>query len=111
MPRLQRPSVRKSFREISVRSSRHARVFHGRRVPPGLENTAYFQPDQSTYSNGTAIAEVEVDVDTGRTRPREPRLALRLFLEARVRKEVLRLDKGRCPFSISCTDLTTRKAT
>src|SRR6266481_3360930 len=34
-------------------------------LSPGLENTAYFQPDQSTYSNGTHIAEVEVDVETG----------------------------------------------
>jgi carbon-monoxide dehydrogenase large subunit len=34
-------------------------------LSPGLENTAYFQPDQSTYSNGTHIAEVEVDIETG----------------------------------------------
>jgi carbon-monoxide dehydrogenase large subunit len=34
-------------------------------LSPGLENTAYFQPDQSTYSNGTHVAEVEVDIETG----------------------------------------------
>ena len=34
-------------------------------LPPGLEHTAYFTPDQSTYSNGTHVAEVEVDVETG----------------------------------------------
>ena len=32
---------------------------------PGLEHTAYFTPDQSTYSNGTHVAEVEVDIETG----------------------------------------------
>jgi carbon-monoxide dehydrogenase large subunit len=34
-------------------------------LSPGLEHTAYFQPDQSTYSNGTHVAEVEVDIETG----------------------------------------------
>jgi carbon-monoxide dehydrogenase large subunit len=34
-------------------------------LAPGLENTAYFQPEQSTYSNGTHVAEVEVDAETG----------------------------------------------
>ena len=33
---------------------------------PGLENTAYFRPDRSTYSNGTTVCEVEVDIETGR---------------------------------------------
>ena len=32
---------------------------------PGLEATSHFTPDQSTYSNGTHIAEVEVDIETG----------------------------------------------
>lgn len=31
----------------------------------GLEDTQYFSPSQSTYCNGTHIAEVEVDIGTG----------------------------------------------
>jgi carbon-monoxide dehydrogenase large subunit len=34
-------------------------------LPPGLESTAYFTPDQSAFSNGTHLAEVEVDIETG----------------------------------------------
>ena len=36
-------------------------------VEPGLESTQYFSPPQSAYCNGTAVVEVEVDVDTGQT--------------------------------------------
>jgi carbon-monoxide dehydrogenase large subunit len=32
---------------------------------PGLEHTAYFTPEQASYSSGTHIAEVEVDPLTG----------------------------------------------
>ena len=32
---------------------------------PGIETTSYFTPPQAAYCNGTHIAEVEVDVDTG----------------------------------------------
>ncbi|MEX2453538.1 MAG: xanthine dehydrogenase family protein molybdopterin-binding subunit [Rhodospirillaceae bacterium] len=34
-------------------------------VEPGLEATHYFSPSQSSYCNGTAVVEVEVDTDTG----------------------------------------------
>ncbi len=34
----------------------------------GLEETQYFSPPQSTYCNGTHIAEVEVDIGTGRVK-------------------------------------------
>ena len=34
-------------------------------VEPGLEATHYFSPSQSSYCNGTAVVEVEVDPDTG----------------------------------------------
>jgi carbon-monoxide dehydrogenase large subunit len=34
-------------------------------VEPGLEATQYFSPSQSSYCNGTAVAEVEVDPETG----------------------------------------------
>jgi len=35
-------------------------------MEPGLEATHYFAPSQSAYCNGTHIAEVEVDVETGK---------------------------------------------
>jgi carbon-monoxide dehydrogenase large subunit len=35
---------------------------------PGLEHTAYFTPQQAAYCNGTHVAEVEVDIETGRVR-------------------------------------------
>jgi len=59
------PGLRKSFREISVKSIGMPGFSMAGGLSPGLENTAYFQPDQSTYSNGTHIAEVEVDIETG----------------------------------------------
>ncbi|NQU72259.1 MAG: xanthine dehydrogenase family protein [Rhodospirillales bacterium] len=34
-------------------------------VEAGLESTQYFSPTQAAYCNGTAIVELEVDVDTG----------------------------------------------
>src|SRR5690606_24031243 len=34
-------------------------------LEPGLESTHYFSPEQSAYCNGTHVAEVEVDVETG----------------------------------------------
>lgn len=34
-------------------------------VEPGLESTQYFSPSQAAYCNGTAIVELEVDVETG----------------------------------------------
>jgi carbon-monoxide dehydrogenase large subunit len=59
------PGMRKSFREVAVRSIGMPGFSMVGGLPPGLENTAYFQPDQSTYSNGTHVAEVEVDIETG----------------------------------------------
>ena len=35
-------------------------------VEPGLESTQYFSPPQAAYCNGTAVVEVEVDVETGK---------------------------------------------
>jgi carbon-monoxide dehydrogenase large subunit len=37
-------------------------------VSAGLEHTATFSPAQSTYSNGSHVAEVEVDIETGYVR-------------------------------------------
>ncbi|HLK82098.1 MAG TPA: xanthine dehydrogenase family protein molybdopterin-binding subunit [Xanthobacteraceae bacterium] len=59
------PGLKKSFREIAVKSIGMPGFSMAGGLSPGLENTAYFQPDQSTYSNGTHVAEVEVDIETG----------------------------------------------
>jgi carbon-monoxide dehydrogenase large subunit len=59
------PGMRRSFRDIAIKSIGMPGFSMAGGLSPGLENTAYFQPDQSTYSNGTHIAEVEVDIDTG----------------------------------------------
>jgi carbon-monoxide dehydrogenase large subunit len=59
------PALKKSFREIAVKSIGMPGFSMAGGLSPGLENTAYFQPDQSTYSNGTHVAEVEVDIETG----------------------------------------------
>jgi carbon-monoxide dehydrogenase large subunit len=59
------PGMKKSFSEIAVKSIGMPGFSMAGGLSPGLENTAYFQPDQSTYSNGTHIAEVEVDIETG----------------------------------------------
>jgi carbon-monoxide dehydrogenase large subunit len=59
------PEMKKSLREVAVRSIGMPGFSMVGGLSPGLENTAYFQPDQSTYSNGTHVCEVEVDVETG----------------------------------------------
>ncbi len=59
------PGMSKSFRDIAVTSIGMPGFSMAGGLSPGLENTAYFQPDQSTYANGTHVAEVEVDVETG----------------------------------------------
>ena len=62
------PDVRKSLREVAVKSIGMLGFSMEGGLPPGLEHTAYFTPDQSTYSNGTHVAEVEVDIETGAVR-------------------------------------------
>jgi len=59
------PEMKKSLREVAVRSIGMPGFSMVGGLSPGLENTAYFQPDQSTYSNGTHVCEVEVDIETG----------------------------------------------
>ena len=59
------PGLRASFREIAVKAIGMPGFSMAGGLPPGLENTSYFTPDQSTYANGTHIAEVEVDIETG----------------------------------------------
>ena len=59
------PDVRKSLREIAVKAIGTPGFSMAGELPPGLEHTAYFTPEQSVYSNGTHVAEVEVDIETG----------------------------------------------
>jgi aerobic carbon-monoxide dehydrogenase large subunit len=37
-------------------------------ITAGLEHTSYFSPPQAAYCNGTHVAEVEVDIETGQVR-------------------------------------------
>ena len=59
------PDVRKSLREIAVKSIGIPGFSMAGELPPGLEHTAHFMVEQSVYSNGTHVAEVEVDIETG----------------------------------------------
>ena len=59
------PGMRKSLREIAVKSIGMPGFSMAGGLEPGLESTAYFKPDQSTYSNSTHVSEVEVDIETG----------------------------------------------
>ena len=59
------PDVRKSLAEIAVKSIGTPGFSMAGGLAPGLEHTAYFTPEQSVYSNGTHVAEVEVDIETG----------------------------------------------
>jgi len=57
--------IKRSFREIAVRAVGMPGYSMAGGPSPGLEASSHFTPDQSTYSNGTHVAEVEVDVETG----------------------------------------------
>jgi aerobic carbon-monoxide dehydrogenase large subunit len=57
--------MKKSFREIAAVAVGMPGFSMAGGPAPGLEATSHFTPDQSTYSNGTHVAEVEVDVETG----------------------------------------------
>jgi carbon-monoxide dehydrogenase large subunit len=57
--------LKRSFREIAVRAVGMPGYSMAGGPTPGLEATSHFTPDQSTYSNGTHVAEVEVDIETG----------------------------------------------
>jgi carbon-monoxide dehydrogenase large subunit len=54
-----------SLRELAVRSIGQSGIAMRPGTKPGLESTAYFTPDRSTYANGTHVVEVEVDIETG----------------------------------------------
>lgn len=55
----------RSFRDIAARAVGMPGYSMAGGLTPGLEATSHFTPDQSTYSNGTHVAEVEVDIETG----------------------------------------------
>ncbi|HEY6254482.1 MAG TPA: xanthine dehydrogenase family protein molybdopterin-binding subunit, partial [Xanthobacteraceae bacterium] len=57
--------IKASFREIAVRAVGMPGYSMAGGPTPGLEASSHFTPDQSTYSNGTHVAEVEVDIETG----------------------------------------------
>jgi carbon-monoxide dehydrogenase large subunit len=57
--------VKRTFREVAAVAVGMPGFSMASGPSPGLEATSHFTPDQSTYSNGTHIAEVEVDIETG----------------------------------------------
>jgi carbon-monoxide dehydrogenase large subunit len=57
-----------SFREIAKMSSGRPGFSLPRGIEPGLEATSFFAPPQAAYSNGSHVAEVEVDPETGLVR-------------------------------------------
>ena len=57
--------IKRSFREISARAVGMPGFSMKGGPEPGLEGTSHFTPDQSTFANGTHVAEVEVDIETG----------------------------------------------
>ena len=59
------PDVRKSLREIAVKAIGMPGFSMAGGLPPGLEHTSHFTPDQAAYASGTHVAEVEVDIETG----------------------------------------------
>ncbi len=59
------PQMGRSFAELSSMAGGMSGFALPRDVSPGLEETHYFGPEQAAYCNGTHIAEVEVDPETG----------------------------------------------
>src|SRR5215813_8819866 len=57
--------VKRSFREVAAVAVGMPGFSMASGPSPGLEATSHFTPDQSTYSNGTHLSEVEVDIETG----------------------------------------------
>jgi aerobic carbon-monoxide dehydrogenase large subunit len=57
--------IKRSLREIATQAVGMPGYSMAGGPSPGLEASSHFTPDQSTYSNGTHVAEVEVDIETG----------------------------------------------
>lgn len=62
------PARRMSFGELAKISQGMPGFSFPEGVTGGLEDTQYFSPSQSTYCNGTAVVEVEVDKEIGQIR-------------------------------------------
>ncbi len=60
------PEMGKSFGEIAVFANGMPGFSMPDGITPGLDDTSYFTPERSTYANGAHVAEVEVDIETGR---------------------------------------------
>jgi carbon-monoxide dehydrogenase large subunit len=60
--------MKRSFKAIAARAVGMPGFSMAGGPEPGLEATSHFTPDQSTYSNGTHVAEVEVDIETGQVK-------------------------------------------
>ncbi|MGH6771772.1 MAG: xanthine dehydrogenase family protein molybdopterin-binding subunit [Xanthobacteraceae bacterium] len=60
--------MKRSFKEVAARAVGMPGFSMAGGPEPGLEATSHFTPDQSTYSNGTHIAEVDVDIETGQVK-------------------------------------------
>src|SRR5258708_8608061 len=56
---------KRTFREVAATAAGMPGFSMAGGPSPGLEATSHFTPDQSTYSNGTHVAECEVDIETG----------------------------------------------
>lgn len=59
------PGMRKTFRELAYNAVGLYGISMNADRDPGLEATAYFKPEQSTYANSCHVVEVDVDIDTG----------------------------------------------
>ncbi len=62
------PERRRSFAELARISLGMPGFSFPKGITNGLEDTQYFLPSQSTYCNGTAVVELEVDRETGQTK-------------------------------------------
>jgi aerobic carbon-monoxide dehydrogenase large subunit len=62
------PQMGKSFAELASMAQGMSGFSLPQDISPGLEETHYFGPAQAAYCNGTHIAEVEVDIETGHVR-------------------------------------------
>jgi carbon-monoxide dehydrogenase large subunit len=62
------PQMGRSFAELAAMAQGMSGFSLPQDITPGLEETHYFGPAQAAYCNGTHVAEVEVDIETGQVR-------------------------------------------
>jgi carbon-monoxide dehydrogenase large subunit len=62
------PQMGKGFAELAAMAQGISGFALPQDITPGLEETHYFGPAQAAYCNGTHVAEVEVDIETGHVR-------------------------------------------